>query len=336
MGVVVIGRNEGERLGRSLRSIDTDSCSVLYVDSGSSDDSVELGRRLASEVVELDDSAPFTAARARNAGLKRLLEFDASLKLVQFVDGDCELEADWLNSAQAALDAEPSLGAVCGRLRERHPDASLYTQLSQMEWNRPVGETLACGGIAMFRVDALIGVGGFNDAMIAGEEAELCYRLRRAGWRIERLGEAMAVHDGGMTTFRQWWRRSVRSGHAYAENAALQTGSGEGDRTRPVASMLLWGLLAPTGALGGAAMMAWNPRFAAVPLAIICAYGLLLARIHRSSRRLGESHRHATLYALFCVLAKFPHCVGAARYGFARARGRVSTLIEYKFAEGRK
>jgi len=331
----VIGRNEGERLERSLRSLRSDLRRVLYVDSGSSDGSVDLGRRLASEVVLLDDSVPFTAARARNAGLKRLLELDASVELVQFVDGDCELEAGWLERGRAALQGDPSLAAVCGRLRERHPDASLYARLSQMEWNRPAGETLACGGIAMFRVDALNAVGGFHGSMIAGEEPELCYRLRRAGWRIERLDDAMGVHDGGMITFRQWWLRAVRNGHAYAENAALQAGPGERGSLRPVASMLLWGLFAPLAALGGLAAAAANPCAAVLPLAIIFGYAFLFARIHRSSRRLGESHRHAALYALFCMLAKLPYCLGAIRYWVARARRRPSALIEYKLVEER-
>ena len=100
VGVVVIGRHEGERLERSLRSVGTGSGLVLYVDSGSTDDSVELARRRTDEVTARDDSVPFTAARARNAGLKRLLELDASVELVQFLDGDCELEAGWLERAR--------------------------------------------------------------------------------------------------------------------------------------------------------------------------------------------------------------------------------------------
>jgi GT2 family glycosyltransferase len=336
VGVVVIGRNEGERLERSLRSLASDSHRALYVDSGSTDGSVELGLRLASEVVVLDDSVPFTAARARNAGLTRLLERDSSLELVQFVDGDCELEASWLDRGRAALAGDPNLGAVCGRLRERRPDASLYSRLSQMEWNIPMGETLGCGGIAMFRIAALTGVGGFNPSMIAGEEPELCHRLRRAGWRIERLDEAMAAHDGGMMTFRQWWLRSVRSGHAYAERTVLQGEPGGRSSIRKMASMLFWGLLAPLAAFGGAVAAAWSPWAALLPLAVVCGYVLLLARIHRSSRRLGESHRHAALYALFCVLEKLPHCVGAARYWIARGRRRPSTLIEYKVVDGER
>jgi hypothetical protein len=268
--------------------------------------------------------------------LQRLLELDDSLPLVQFVDGDCALEPGWLARAESALQRDPSLGSVCGHLRERRPEASLYARLSQMEWNRPAGETHACGGIAMFRVAALSAVGGFGASMIAGEESELCYRLRRAGWRIERLDCPMAVHDGEMSTFRQWWIRAVRDGHAYAENAALQE-EPEGQRARrQIASILVWGLLGPLLVLGGVAATVWSPLAALLPLLVLCGYLLLFARIYRSSRRRGESPRHATLYALFCLLAKLPHCVGALRYWIGRAWRRPSTLIEYKTAEGRK
>jgi GT2 family glycosyltransferase len=307
--VVVIGRNEGERLERSLRSVRSDLHRVLYVDSGSSDGSVELGRRLASEVVTLDRSLPFTAARARSAGLKRLLELDGSVGLVQFVDGDCELEPGWLSRAQAALDRDPRLGAVCGRLRERHPDASPYARLSQMEWNRPAGETLVCGGIAMFRVAALNAVGGFRDSMIAGEEPELCYRLRRAGWRIERLNDAMGVHDGEMMRFRQWWLRAVRNGHAYAESAALNAADGGRGSLRPVASMLLWGLLAPLAAPGASPRLPRTLRSRA-PLAI--PFGPPLAHPSFLAQARGVSSARRPLRILLRPDQSPPLCRGVA------------------------
>ena len=53
----------------------------------------------------------------------------------------------------------------------------------------------------------LYGVGGFNPAVIAGEEPELCVRLRQAGWKIHRLDAEMTLHDAAMTSWRQWWKR---------------------------------------------------------------------------------------------------------------------------------
>src|SRR6476660_3526039 len=83
VAVVAIGRNEGERLQRCLESVRPQCETIVYVDSGSDDGSVDLARGLGVEVVELDMSIPFTAARARNEGLRRLRELRPSLEYVQ-------------------------------------------------------------------------------------------------------------------------------------------------------------------------------------------------------------------------------------------------------------
>ena len=116
MGVVAIGRNEGERLRRCLQSLDPSTRPTVYVDSGSSDSSPKLARSLGAEVVSLDLTLPFTAARARNAGLERLLSIAPTIEFVQFVDGDCEVDlTGWLAVATAALDADAKTVVVCGR-----------------------------------------------------------------------------------------------------------------------------------------------------------------------------------------------------------------------------
>src|SRR5262249_31855539 len=159
--------------------------SVVYVDSGSSDGSVELARSLAADVVELDASRPFTAARARNTGFERALLRNPNLQFVQFVDGDCELAPRWLATAQPAMAGDPSLAAVFGRLRERHPEQSIYNRLCEIEWNLVApGPADACGGNALFRAAAFRDAGGFDAELPAGEEGELCLRLRRAGHTI--------------------------------------------------------------------------------------------------------------------------------------------------------
>src|SRR5262245_27425374 len=86
VGVVAIGRNEGERLRRCLESVMGKVRAVVYVDSGSTDDSVALARSLGTTVVELDLSRPFTAARSRNSGIARLCEADPDVEFVQVVD----------------------------------------------------------------------------------------------------------------------------------------------------------------------------------------------------------------------------------------------------------
>jgi len=212
LGCVAIGRNEGQRLVRCLDSLVGRVARVVYVDSGSTDGSVEAARARGVEVVALDTSIPFTAARARNAGVARLREIAPDARFVQLVDGDCEVVAGWLERAHAALSARRELAVVCGRRRERHPEHSVWNRIVDVEWDTPVGDAKACGGDAMMRLDALAAVGGFDPSLIAGEEPELCVRLRAAGWKIERLDAEMTLHDAAMERVEQWWKRTVRSG----------------------------------------------------------------------------------------------------------------------------
>src|SRR5882724_2058738 len=107
--VIAIGRNEGERLRRCLESCRASGYRVIYVDSDSGDQSVELARSLGAEAVELDMSLPFSAARARNAGFERL---DPTTRFVQFVDGDCEIVNGWIEQAARELGARPDVAVV--------------------------------------------------------------------------------------------------------------------------------------------------------------------------------------------------------------------------------
>jgi len=101
---------------------------------------------------------------------------------------------------------------VCGCCRERFPDRSIFNMLCDIEWDTPVGEANACGGDAMMRADAFGQANGYRDDLIAGEEPEICVRLRAVGWKIWRLGEEMTLHDAVMTRFSQWWNRTKLSG----------------------------------------------------------------------------------------------------------------------------
>lgn len=315
IGAVAIGRNEGERLERCLRSLMPLARRVVYVDSGSTDGSVAMARRLGAEVVELDTDVPFTAARARNAGLAQLRE-GALPAYVQFVDGDCELRSDWIPVAHAFLEEHPDIAVACGRRRERHPHASLYNWLIDQEWNTPVGEARACGGDALMRTAALDDVGGFDPSLIAGEEPELCVRLRKAGWRVWRLDAEMTLHDAALERFGQWWRRARRAGHAYAEGAALHGGGPERHNVDRVRRALVWGLGLPI-ALVVLAFLA--------PLLAVLGALVYPAQVARLVRR-GTDARLAT----FLTLAKLPEAQGVLDFHVRRAFGRRSELIEYK------
>jgi len=331
LGIVTIGRNEGERLRRgleALRRLLPVGTPVVYVDSGSTDGSVGLARSLDAHVVELDMSVPFTMARGRNAGYDYLRQMHPDVNVIQFIDGDCELLPGWIEEGLRTLQENPRLAVVSGRRRERFPEASIYNQLADMEWDTPVGEVKACHGDAMIRVEALEQVGSFNAAMIAGEEPELCVRLRAAGWRIHRLDVDMTLHDAAMTRFSQWWNRCVRGGWAYAEGAAMHGAPPERHNVRQSRSVWFWGLLLPLAAL----LLAWPTG--GYSLLAMLAYPLLFVRIMRHRIQRDDTARKAMLYAGFNVLAKFPQLVGQIRYHLHRRRGTPARLIEYKPSEG--
>jgi GT2 family glycosyltransferase len=324
IGVVAIGRNEGERLRaclRSLRTMGGDSLPTVYVDSGSTDGSVDLARAMDIVVEELDMSIPFTAARARNAGFARLLDANPDIEYVQFIDGDCEMMAGWAESALAFLDANPAVAVVCGHRHERYPERSVYNLLCEFDWDGPVGKVKACGGDSVMRVPAFRGVNGFRDDLIAGEEPELCVRLRQAGWQVYRLDRQMCLHDAAMTRFRQWWRRSARAGHAFAEGAWLHGRPPEWHGVRQVASSVTWGFMLPVTVVG---LMLAGFKGA---ILLLVLYPIQVVRIAIHGQR---SNRQNWINALFLVVAKFAEFSGNARFLLNRLRGGPARLIEYK------
>lgn len=320
--MVAIGRNEGERLRRCLASVVSRAQPLVYVDSGSSDGSVEMARGFAAEVVALDMSLPFTAARARNAGWRRLLDAQADLEFIQFVDGDCEVCPGWLDEGHGFLAAHPDVAAVAGRNRERFPQRSIYNLLCDVEWRSgQAGPTRACGGNAMLRVNALRQSGGFREALIAGEEPELCVRLRAAGWRIWQLDTPMTLHDAAMTRFGQWWKRSMRTGFSYAEGASLHGSPPERLWVRESRSAWAWGLALPVVLL---LSLAWLGPWM---LLGFVAYPLQILRLYL---RTPGSARARLARAGFLVLGKFAEAAGQLKFVMQRLAGARGRLIEYK------
>ncbi len=317
VGLVVIGKNEGKRLERALQAIVAQGLRAVYVDSGSTDGSVEVARNLGCEVVELDLARAFTAARARNTGYAKLCKVHPTLEFVQFIDGDCELNSDWIKNALQQMHNDPQAAAVGGRCREKFPDASIYNRLIDVEWNTPVGEATACGGNVLLRAAAFNEVGGFNEEFAAGEEPEMCLRMRRAGWRIWRIDAEMVLHDADITTWKQWWMRSKRSGVAYAQGAWTHGLGTERYNLRDCARIWFWALALPTGV----ALLAFVNPLASGCLAI-GAYGTLLFRLMRERLKKGDGPGFALRYSFYTIAAKLPQLTGQFEFLLSR-RSRV-------------
>lgn len=320
VGVVVIGRNEGARLERCLVSLAGQADRLVYVDSGSTDGSLALARRLGAVVVELDAALPFTAARGRNAGVEAL-RAGGLPDAIQCVDGDCAVAPGWIAAAAQALESDPGLGIVTGWRTEIAPDANAFHAMAEVEWHRPAGEIAACGGDMMVRAAAWDAVGGMNPALIVSEDEDFVIRIRKAGWRAVRLPLVMTRHDIAMARLSAWWRRAERAGYGFAQVGDMHPPHFRAERRRA----LLYGALLPAVML--AALVAGLWWLAALVLA---AYAASFARVWRHLRAGGAPARHAPAIAALFTLAKLPHALGMARHYLRRLRGRAPRLIEYK------
>ena len=321
VGVVVIGRNEGDRLRRCLISLNGSALTVVYVDSGSTDGSAVMAAELGASVLALDMQRPFTAARARNEGVTRLSELKPEIELIQFVDGDCEVDPAWLEKAIEFLRVHPEAAAVCGRRRERFPERSVYNLLCDLEWDTPVGLARACGGDVMMRAAAFRQVKGYRDDLIAGEEPELCVRLRARGWQIWRIAAEMTLHDAAMTRLSQWWKRCERAGFAFAEGVRLHGSSVERHWVRESRSAWAWGAALPLFFL----LLA--PFVGPVALLGFAIYPLQIARLGCSLPGRGRARWGR---AFFLVAGKFPEAAGQLKSWLLWVRHRQAALIEYK------
>jgi GT2 family glycosyltransferase len=327
LGIVAIGRNEGERLRKCLTSVVGRGMPVVYVDGNSTDGSVDLARSLGADVIVEDPSQRNCAAMARNAGFERACRLDPDVRFVQFIDGDCEVVAGWLDRALRVFEERPDVALVTGRRRERHPDLSAYNRLADIEWDAPVGEEIrGSHGDVMVRVDAFRQVGGFDVTMKVSEDTELCLRLQQAGWVLLRIAAEMTLHDMAMTRFGQWWRRCIRTGYGYAQGALMHGRSPQPLFRSEVYSIVFWGIALPLLIL----VLALATRGAGLILAL--AYPLQMLRIAARHHRAGMALRDAWLYGWSCTVSKIAFAIGLVRFRVERLLGqnRVERVITYK------
>jgi len=317
IGVVVIGRNEGERLKKCLYSVVKNSSTIIYVDSGSTDNSVEFARGLGVHVIDLDLNKPFTAARARNEGFKALLTLNPKVKYVQFVDGDCEFINSWFEHALSSfskIEDKQQLAIVFGQCKERFPDASIYNHEADRGWQIQPGYTETCGGNFLILAEVFSSMDGFNETLIAGEEPELCLRIRRSGWKILSVSSDMVWHDVNLHSFYQWCKRSIRTGHAFAEVSWMHRNFPGKYWFLHNVRIFAWGLFLPV-------FMVFLSFFNTYFLFLFLIYPVQIGRI---------ALKEDWLYAYFCVLVKFPQAIGQGKYLLNNLLGKQSQLIEHK------
>ena len=330
LSVVVIGRNEGQRLVRCLESIaligsEHPRVEIIYADSASSDGSPQTASSMGARVIALNVTHP-TAALGRNAGWQQ-----ASGEYVLFLDGDTILHPDFPARAFGAMLADDTIAAVWGHRREIHPETSTYNRILDLDWIYPPGPAEFCGGDVLMRRAALEAAGGYDGTLIAGEEPELCRRMRALGYSVLHIDAPMTGHDLDMRRFRQYWRRATRAGHAYAEVSSRFRRSGDpfwqAERTGNLRRGGFWMLSFLAAMIGSLWLRSVWPALAWLAMLL-----LLSLRSAWKARWKSSDPFTLLLYGIHSHLQQVPICIGQLGYDLNPRKKQQKKLIEYKGA----
>ena len=318
---IVIGRNEGKNLIGCINSLKGKVSNTVYVDSASSDCSVPLARNLGALVLNLPTHKFCSAARARNHGYQYVKENLRDADFIQLVDGDCVIDSGWVQLASKFLIESPQYAIASGRCVEKDINRSRYNRFCDIEWDTPVGDAITCGGVILIRRSAFEQVGGYCEDLIAGEEPEMCVRLRKLGWKIYKLDAPMAIHDADITRFTQWWNRTARAGYAFVAVWRIHCSSMHTIWGRETKSAVLWALLLP--------IMFLLCLLKSELILMLLLYPIQLARIWGKAIRSGDCRKKFD-WAFFLLLGKFAEGFGVARYVMEHLRECMPRFFEYK------
>ncbi len=283
LSVVVIGRNEGLKLARCLESVlamdyPADGTELLYVDSASSDDSVEIARRYRARLIRLHGEYLCPAA-ARDEGWRQ-----SSGDYVLFCDGDCAMEPDFVRQALPHFE-DPLTGCVFGTVRERQPEGCFYRRMNQEFWInvRQYGPGPLIGGTHLWRRDLLEKLDGFNRKLLTMENADLGQRLSGDGFQTWHVPYPMSVHDLGSMTFADFARRAFRNGYGHLLYLCTAGGSWRAICSNPeVRTPLTDALFLLVAATGGLLLViqrsGWAAPWIGVSLALSVAVPMWRAR----------------------------------------------------------
>jgi GT2 family glycosyltransferase len=305
VGIIVIGRNEGDRLKRSLQSVIALDLPTIYADSGSTDQSVKYAESLGISVVKVDMSIPPNASRARNLGFQQLLLKYPYIEYVQFLDGDSRLIKEWIHEGLEIFFENPPVAIVCGTIHEDMQSPSVYSRLFELEWRKTNGEIAACSGIMLIRSSVFNDVKGFDPQIIAAEDDDLCIRVRQKGWKILKIESHMATHEANISSFSQGF-------------------TSERHFVRQTLSAIAWGFILPLCAL---VPVFWTHGRS---LLFLFGYPILFFRILYNSYKKNWTLNEGLLYAFYGTIAKFAHVIGIVKYLWDKIRGKQAKIIEYK------
>ncbi|HET8590429.1 MAG TPA: glycosyltransferase family 2 protein [Nakamurella sp.] len=223
VAVVVPNWNGADRLADSVRSLARQTypdLSIVVVDNGSTDDSVQVLDRLRREIgrplVVLRNATNLGFAGGVNTGIRHALA--AGFEFVALFNNDAVAESDWLEHLAAALAEHPDAGIATSRLLMADGKTVDSTGDFLSVWGiafprdrdqpaepvRPSGYVFsASGGASLYRATLFDRIGLFDEAYFAYfEDVDLSFRAQLAGLRVFYRSDAVTYHDQGSTSGR--------------------------------------------------------------------------------------------------------------------------------------
>ena len=194
--VIIKALNEAKHIDAAISSalaaIARVGGEVILADSGSTDRTVEIAARHPITVVQLRHRAE------RRCGIGPQLGYqNARGEFIYILDGDMELDPEFLPQALQAMAADARLAGV-GGLVEEESDASYQFRGRKRRGAAAVArdcEWLDMGGL--YRETSMREIGYFSDRNLhAYEEMDLGLRLGSAGWKLRRIAARSVLHHG--------------------------------------------------------------------------------------------------------------------------------------------
>ncbi|MHB1800287.1 MAG: glycosyltransferase family 2 protein [Actinomycetes bacterium] len=186
---------------RSVRAQTWTSVELIVVDNSSQDATVEIARSLADRV---ETWGPERSAQ-RNRGWR--LSHGA---IVAFIDSDMVLEPEVLAEAVDVFTDHADTGVLV--IPELACGVGFLASCRALEKELYVGDANVEAG-RLFRREALHAVGGYDEALVAGEDWDLADRVVAAGWRTGRVS-SVVWHDEGRISLRRAFQKKRYYGRA--------------------------------------------------------------------------------------------------------------------------
>lgn len=182
---VVIGKNEALNLPRCFRSIQKVSNKIIFVDSNSDDNSIEVATQHKIKTILRVKSNFGTPALSRSIGAK-----NAQTKYIQFVDGDMEIEMGWAQKAIQKLESNKKIVAVHGYKKVYTKNHQDYFILSDSkDWQADYLQ-----GAFLIERKIYNRAGGLDGRFYGEEERDLYIRIKAIGYEVWYIHDLMASH----------------------------------------------------------------------------------------------------------------------------------------------